>query len=87
MTSIILLLYLFQQKSSFCGGTLVGNKHIVTAAHCITTFENFNNHNVHVYVGTQNCSGHGGIRVRMKHWIIHPDFNARMFDSDIAVIV
>ncbi|CAI9719421.1 mannan-binding lectin serine protease 1-like isoform X2 [Octopus vulgaris] len=71
---------------SFCGGTLVGNKHIVTAAHCIRSFQNFNNHNVHVYVGTQNCSGHGGIRVQMKHWIVHPAFNETTFDSDIAVI-
>ncbi|GAB1599770.1 mannan-binding lectin serine protease 1-like [Argonauta hians] len=74
-------------KNPFCGGTLVGNKHIVTAAHCINLFKNFNNRNVHVYIGTQNCSGHGGIRVQMKRWIVHGDFNQTNYDNDIAIIV
>lgn len=73
---------------SFCGGTLISRTHIVTAAHCIKLFKGpFDNANVHVYLGTQNCSGLGGIKVQIKKVTVHPRYNqSSLFDSDIAIV-
>jgi secreted trypsin-like serine protease len=66
-----------------CGGTLFGNHHIVTAAHCTIRPET----TIKVLIGCidiKNCS-HGNIR-GVSHISRHPLYNATTFTGDIAVL-
>ena len=74
-------------NAQFCGGTLVGELFVVTAAHCITE----NNGSVtprgdiRVLTGTQSLTS-GGIRRTVDRIVRHPYYNENTTDFDIAVI-
>jgi secreted trypsin-like serine protease len=79
--------------NQFCGGTLVGELFVVTAAHCITE----NNGSVsagtsiRVLTGTQTLSkipgqNAGGVRREIQQIVRHPQYNDNTADYDIAVI-
>lgn len=66
-----------------CGGTLFGNHHIVTAAHCTVRPDTI----IKVLIGCidiRNCS-HANLR-GVSHIIRHPLFNASTYTADIAVL-
>ena len=68
-------------NAQFCGGTLVKANVVVTAAHCsdfITAGQ------VQVLTGTLNLDG-TGTRRDVVSIAIHPSWNARTFDYDVAV--
>jgi secreted trypsin-like serine protease len=76
--------YLDIYQAQFCGGTLVAERFVVTAAHC---FDDFNDpiNQVQVLVGTQKLDG-TGTRVDVAKVTVHPSYNRDAFDYDVAVL-
>merc|ERR1712210_345581 len=68
-----------------CGGTIVNKKFVVTAAHCWDS--RFTN--LRVIVGEHSiCDGinEGGKVINVKKGTMHPNYNKKTMDNDIAVL-
>lgn len=66
----------------YCGGSYIGKNVVITAAHCVdglnTTqiFARFNKNNLN----------HKGIYFTVKKIEVHPDYDSKTMDNDIAII-
>lgn len=74
-------------NAQFCGGTLVDEFFVITAAHCVTENDRSVTRRVDIRVlaGTQSLAS-GGNRHVVDRIVRHPDYNANTTDFDIAVI-
>jgi secreted trypsin-like serine protease len=69
-------------QAAFCGGTLVADQYIITAAHC----SEFLTKDVAVLVGKRNLTGKGNAnRVNVSEIYIHPKYQSTSKDYDVAV--
>lgn len=78
--------FFFQQPSSnwshFCGGSVLNENFIVTAAHCIS---GFNTSRMSVLAGTKDLRKESdGSRHLIDNCVIHPDY-VELNNSDVAV--
>lgn len=64
-----------------CGGSIVSERHIVTAAHCL---QGFNASSLSIWAGTTKLNN-GGKRFMIEKFIIHPDY-VKLNKSDIGII-
>merc|ERR1712117_688673 len=72
-------------RCGMCGGTIVNKKFVITAAHCYNSMFT----DLRVIVGEHNlCDGvnEGGKVIKVKKITLHPDYNSRTVDNDIAVL-
>jgi transmembrane protease serine 9 len=69
-------------SAHFCGGTVIGEKEILTAAHCV---EGKLASQIRVLSGTQSLRS-GGVRSVVAQIITHPAYDKESQDSDLAIL-
>lgn len=65
-----------------CGGSIVTEKHVITAAHCLS---NYNPDQLSILAGTTKLDDNNGIRYSVGSFIIHPKYK-ELNTSDIGIM-
>lgn len=66
-----------------CGGTIVTERHTITAAHCLTVFDASS---LSIWAGSSQLYGYDGQRYTVDKCINHPDYKFDEHTSDIGII-
>ncbi|KAK3864809.1 hypothetical protein Pcinc_029525 [Petrolisthes cinctipes] len=72
--------------NQYCGGALISSFHVLTAAHCIASF---NQNDIWVRVGEHNFNRTDEslhVNHRVSRFLVHPEFQNRNFNNDIALL-
>lgn len=72
--------------SAHCGGTLISEKIIVTAAHCFDNVTLSDLQNYFVVLGSQFINDTNPVRYRFRSLTLHPRYNPGTFENDIAIV-
>ena len=71
-------------NSPFCGGNYIGNKIVLTAAHCVDQL-NGNVNDLNIIFNKTNAFSSGD-RFTVRKILIHPNYSQETSDNDIALI-
>ncbi|XP_043485155.1 chymotrypsin-2-like isoform X2 [Leptopilina heterotoma] len=71
-----------KNNKHFCGGSIINENWILTAAHCLT---GFNDSNIDVVAGT-NTLDEGGVFYKSKKIIPHPNYSSILIRNDLGLI-
>ena len=66
----------------FCGGTLISDRHILTAAHCTSNWRKYD-----VIVGEHNITSlEDGTRHSVCRFVDHPSYDSNTFENDFSIL-
>jgi secreted trypsin-like serine protease len=69
----------------FCGATIISNKHLLTAGHCLfNRLENLNR--IRAYTGSTSPSSYSGKVHKIAKVDIHPAFDVMTMSHDLAIL-
>ncbi len=74
------------RRSQFCGGTIIAPDLVITAAHCIDNFIVRSDAALVNVVAGASAFEAGGQRVKVRQIYIHPQWNAKAVDFDVALL-
>lgn len=81
---------LMNRNRQFCGGSLIDDNHILTAAHCVAHMSKYDVQNLRVRLGDHNIKDgvNDGITVekRVKRVIRHKGFSSSTLWNDVAIL-
>ncbi|XP_057657586.1 proclotting enzyme [Diorhabda carinulata] len=80
---------LFNGGRQFCGGSLIDNSHILSAAHCVAHMSSWDVARLTVRLGDHNIKSNSETRhieKRVKRVVRHRGFDARTLYNDIAIL-
>ncbi|XP_071583518.1 transmembrane protease serine 9 [Heliangelus exortis] len=74
-----------EDSSHFCGATIIGDRWLLSAAHC---FNGTNPEEIEAHVGTTSLNGTDGnaVKVNVTRVILHPLFDPIFLDFDVALL-
>jgi len=70
----------------FCGGSLIDESHVLTAAHCIEGFSASDVKTLRIYLGAHDIKTGSRSEHRVVRIIKHKDFNPSTLVNDIAIL-
>jgi trypsin len=70
-------------NGQYCGGSLIADRWVLSAAHCLV---GESASTVDVVIGRHDLTSNAGTRIRAESIVMHPDYNDRTSNNDIALI-
>jgi len=80
---------LLNNGRQFCGGSLIDNKHILTAAHCVASMSRYEVANLRIRLGDYKIKTNGETEIwesKAERVVRHKEFSQNTLHKDVAII-